>query len=235
MFSEVSPKHKLPKNIDMKPILEMQAKYIDSYIHEARVKRRTKYIDLSHEIKDIHRVQKVLIHPIVISCNGLIEIHVKDELLKLGIEKPEKLLTLSQKGNNKTATNNNREVPDAQCLTDYWSSLWSKTKEHNKDAEWITNEKQHLAHIIDITISVDIYIHEARVKRITKYIDLSQEIKDIHRVQKVLIHSIVISCNGLIEIHVKDELMKLGIEKPEKLLTLSQEIVILGTCRTVRR
>ncbi|KAL3265750.1 hypothetical protein HHI36_009951 [Cryptolaemus montrouzieri] len=23
------------------------------------------------------------------------------------------------KGNNKTATNNNREVPDAQCLTDY--------------------------------------------------------------------------------------------------------------------
>ena len=46
--------------------------------------------------------------------------------------------TIDSKGDNKT------EIPDPENAREFWSSIWSNPKEHNKDAEWLSNVKREL-------------------------------------------------------------------------------------------
>lgn len=107
--------------------------------------------------------------------------------------------------------------------------------EHNRPDIIIFDKNNKTANIIDMTVPNDHNIREARATKIAKYIDLAHEIRAIHQLKDVTIHPIVISCNGLVERHVKGELEKLKLTNVKQIIALTQKAVILGTTRTVRR
>lgn len=119
----------------------------------------------------------------------------------------------------------------------YWDKMVLTDKEiqHNRPDILVFNSGKKCAYIIDVVIPQDNNILEARNHKVTKYLDLAHEIKDIYQLSQVTIHPIVVSANGLIDVKAESELKKIGVDQPKQMLALAQEAAILGTCRTVRR
>lgn len=119
----------------------------------------------------------------------------------------------------------------------YWDKTIITDKQvlHNRPDILLIQKLKKEAQIIDITIPNDHNIGEARTTKLTKYIDLAHEIKAIYQLKQVSVHPLIISANGLVELNLKKELTKIGLNEVEKTILTAQKAAILGTCRTVRR
>jgi hypothetical protein len=51
------------------------------------------------------------------------------------------------------STNSNNRTPTSDSLYQYWSSLWSNSKQHNDNITWITEETTQLRNVQDMPFS----------------------------------------------------------------------------------
>lgn len=89
------------------------------------------------------------------------------------------------------------------------------------------------AFLIDITHPNDHNLQKAESTKLTKYYDLAEEYKAIHKLNRVTVVPIVISCNGIVGKNLKTNLKKIGVNN--KIITLMQKSVIMETCRITRK
>ena len=108
-----------------------------------------------------------------------------------------------------------------------------KTIPANRPDILLHNIKERRAFIIDITHPADHNINKAEIEKISKYIPLSIEYKEIYKLETIEILPIVVTANGLINKNLKPNLEKLKLN-PSQIIPKIQKSVILETCRIVR-
>lgn len=108
-----------------------------------------------------------------------------------------------------------------------------KTITANRPDIVVHNLKEKTALFIDITHPSDHNIDKAESDKISKYVPLTIEYRDIHRLKSVRTVPIVITATGLINKHLKANVAGLQLD-PEKVIPKAQKSVILETCRIVR-
>lgn len=104
---------------------------------------------------------------------------------------------------------------------------------HNRPDIVVLYKAEKRALLIDITCPLDDNIHKSHVEKITKYMDLAHEIKELWHLDKVQIIPIVISANGLIHKDLPSYVAQLKLS--DAVLVESQKAVVLETARIIRR
>ncbi|XP_044749726.1 uncharacterized protein LOC123310327 [Coccinella septempunctata] len=117
----------------------------------------------------------------------------------------------------------------------YWDHplITDRPISHNRPDIVIFDKKEKTAIIIDITVPADDNAEKAYIEKIVKYHDLAFELKQIHQLTSTLILPLVITTNGLVEMHLIQHTKRLGLD--ESLIDVAQKEVILWTTRIVRR
>lgn len=108
-----------------------------------------------------------------------------------------------------------------------------KTITANKPDLVLHNIKDKTAIFVDITHPNDHNINKAEEEKVKKYIPLSIEYKEIHRLKSVQILPIVITATGLVNKNLSQSILKMQLD-PNSLIPKMQKNVILETCRIVR-
>ena len=128
--------------------------------------------------------------------------------------------------------------PAAVIENEFFKLLWDfpiqtdKTISNNKPDIIILDKASKTSNIIDIAIPSDYNIVEKRNEKITKYIDLSLEIKKMWNVDKVTISPVIIGATGILYKGMKQEMTLI----PGKInVGLLQKIAILGTAYIWRK
>lgn len=95
------------------------------------------------------------------------------------------------------------------------------------------NMREKHAIFIDVTHPADHNINKAESEKISKYIPLAIEYKEMYKLNSVKIIPIVITATGLVNKNLKKYLETLGLD-PNIIIPKAQKSVILETCRIVR-
>lgn len=106
---------------------------------------------------------------------------------------------------------------------------------HNKPDILVIYKNEQRASVIDIIIPLDDNIRKARMEKITKYQELSEELKRMYGLVKVEILPVVISSNGLIDKLLSSNLQRMELADAKRTIALMQKSVLLATCATIRR
>lgn len=117
----------------------------------------------------------------------------------------------------------------------YWdrSILTDKHLEHNRPDIILLKKQEKEAIFIDVAITNDNNMVKTHTEKINKYIDLSYEIKDLWKINKVKIIPIIISNLGTVPKTLFKSIKELEL-KPY-IYQQAQKSVILNTCHIVRR
>lgn len=111
--------------------------------------------------------------------------------------------------------------------------LTDKTIHYNRPDITIVDKINKTAHLIDIAIPNSHNLQSTINEKLTKYIDLKDEISRMWRLQKVTIVPIVLSTTGIIPNTLKQSLDTLHL--PKYTILNIQKAAILNTCRIVRK
>lgn len=122
-----------------------------------------------------------------------------------------------------------------ESLKLYWDHplITDRSILHNRPDIVILDKKEKTATIIDITVPADDNAEKAYTEKVVKYHDLAFELKEIHQLTRTSILPLVITTNGLVEMHLTQHTAQLGLD--ENLIDVAQREVILWTTRIVRR
>lgn len=117
----------------------------------------------------------------------------------------------------------------------YWDRTLhtDKTVTSNRPDITLFNKKEQVTYLIDVAIPGDTNIIAKEQEKITKYVLLATEIKEIWKQKKVIIVPIVVSVTGLTSINFLKHLEKIKI--PSHIHTIIQKAVILKTANIVRK
>lgn len=117
----------------------------------------------------------------------------------------------------------------------YWDRAihTDKTIAHNRPDITLINKNTKHTYLIDIAVPNDTNIENKEQEKITKYLPLAIEVKELWRQEKVTIIPAVISVTGITPYSLIKALNLLEI--PESAHTMIQKSVILSTCSTVRK
>lgn len=111
--------------------------------------------------------------------------------------------------------------------------ITDKTIHHNRPDITLIDKQKKTTFIIDVAIPNTHNIETTLSNKVTKYIDLSQEVKRIWKMDKVVIVPVIISATGVIPHKLLNSLSVLDIPK-STYITL-QKATILNTCHIVRK
>ena len=117
----------------------------------------------------------------------------------------------------------------------YWDRtiFTDKTIPHNRPDITIKNKTEKTTYLIEISVPSDNNITQKYNEKITKYLDLAEEIKRIWKQQKVTILPFIISATGITHKSFINNLKTLNITPNTH--TIAQKAVILKTCNIVRK
>lgn len=139
----------------------------------------------------------------------------------------------------KDIVQNHTYLPSEVLENDRYKLCWDtsiitdRPVQHNRPDIVLLDREKSEVKIIDVTIPADDNMERAYTDKLTKYHDLAFEMKEIYRLKTTSVIPLILSVNGLVESHLLENTLRLGIE--EKLVSLAQKEVILGTARTVRK
>lgn len=130
--------------------------------------------------------------------------------------------------------------PKAAIETDaaqlYWDQLivTDQTIVNNRPDIVVKDKGKEEVSIIDVSHPLDHNLQKTFTKKLRKYEEFSEEIRDMWQMSKIRILPIAISCNGIIS---KDHIIKLSKHDIPiyVLLRSMQRNVILESCRIVRK
>lgn len=116
----------------------------------------------------------------------------------------------------------------------YWDNLivTDRSIQHNRPDIVLFDKEEGKVTIIDVTVPADDNISKAYTEKLTKYHDLAFEMKEMYRLNTVLILPLIITTNGLVESHLPDNIKLLDLDL--ELISTAQKEVILWTTRIVR-
>lgn len=97
----------------------------------------------------------------------------------------------------------------------------------------LEDKKSKMTYIIDVAIPLAVNIEKKHAEKISKYLPLADEIKQMWNQDRVVIIPIILGATGEIPKKLFTSLNEIKIKQNTYLLL--QKIVILGTCRIVRR
>ncbi|XP_044760810.1 uncharacterized protein LOC123318258 [Coccinella septempunctata] len=128
-----------------------------------------------------------------------------------------------------------KEILENEEVKLYWDHplITDRSIPHNRPDIVLFEKKLKKLIIADVTIPADDNIERAYTEKIMKYHDLSFELKEIYGLTYSTILPLVITTNGLVETHLLENTMKLGLD--ESVIGDAQKEVILWTTRIVRR
>ncbi|XP_044749731.1 uncharacterized protein LOC123310331 [Coccinella septempunctata] len=128
-----------------------------------------------------------------------------------------------------------KEILENEEVKLYWDHplITDRSIPHNRPDIVLFEKKLKKLIIADVTIPADDNIERAYTEKIMKYHDLSFELKEIYGLTYSAILPLVITTNGLVETHLLENTMKLGLD--ESVIGDAQKEVILWTTRIVRR
>lgn len=128
-----------------------------------------------------------------------------------------------------------KEVQENDEVKVYWDHplITDRPIAHNRPDIVIFKKREREAFVVDITVPADDNVERAYTEKIVKYQDLTFELKELYRLTQITILPLVITTNGLVEVHLQENTKKLGLE--ERLIEDAQREVILWTTRIVRR
>lgn len=117
----------------------------------------------------------------------------------------------------------------------YWDRtiITDRTIPHNVPDIVLQNKADKCLYIIDITIPLGNNIRKRHMEKITKYMPLAVEMKEMYNQEKVVIVPIVIGTMGEIPTKLETSLKTLNLKK--NLYMQLQKTVILDTCNIVRK
>ncbi|XP_044757776.1 uncharacterized protein LOC123315935 [Coccinella septempunctata] len=139
----------------------------------------------------------------------------------------------------KTKRKNHLYLPENVLENEEFKLYWDTTMvtdrpvANNRPDIVLLNKREKSCVIIDITVPSDDNISRAYTEKLTKYFDLSFELKEMYRLKKISIIPLVMSVNGLVEEHLVDNTKLLELDS--YVVSSAQKEVILGTTRIVRR
>ena len=111
--------------------------------------------------------------------------------------------------------------------------LTDRTVHYNRPDVTLIDKINKTAHIIDIAVPNTHNLQKTIAEKLTKYIELKDEITKMWKLNKVSIIPVVLSTTGVIPIQLVPSLRSLGL--PDYTYTLLQKASILNTCRIVRK
>ncbi|XP_044760844.1 uncharacterized protein LOC123318291 [Coccinella septempunctata] len=117
----------------------------------------------------------------------------------------------------------------------YWDTtiVTERPVANNRPDIVLFKKESKICYIIDITVPSDDNISRAYTEKISKYYDLSFNLKEMYQFKQVTVVPLVISVNGLVEEHLSVNTMLLELDG--YVISSAQKEVILGTTRIVRR
>lgn len=117
----------------------------------------------------------------------------------------------------------------------YWDTFITTDRpvKHNRPDILLLNKKEKSLSILDVTIPADDNMTKAFVEKLTKYHDLAFEMKTIYGLKSTAILPLVMSTNGLVEKHLLENTLRLGLDR--ELVSTAQKEVILANTRLVRK
>ncbi|XP_045463748.1 uncharacterized protein LOC123673305 [Harmonia axyridis] len=117
----------------------------------------------------------------------------------------------------------------------YWDMVITTDKPipHNRPDIVLFDKGRRSAKIMDVTVPADDNISKAFTEKLTKYQDLAFELKTTYDLRSVVILPLIISTSGLVEAHLEEYTLMLGLQK--ELISTAQKQVILATTRIVRK
>lgn len=126
-------------------------------------------------------------------------------------------------------------IGESDSVKIYWDTMLITDRRvlHNKPDIVVIDKREREGFILDVAVPLDDNIHKTYIEKVTKYQDLTYELKHLYRLKKVEVLPFVISTNGLVEKRFTQNLAKVGLSKD--LVVTSQRAAILGTCHIVRR
>lgn len=139
----------------------------------------------------------------------------------------------------KDITKNHTYLPSDVLENDRYKLYWDtsittdRAVQHNRPDIVLLDREKSEVKIIDVTIPADENLERSYTEKLTKYHDLAFEMKEIYRLKTTSIIPLILSVNGLVESHLPENTLRLGLE--ERLISMAQKEVILGTTRTVRK
>ncbi|XP_041973432.1 uncharacterized protein LOC121729112 [Aricia agestis] len=113
------------------------------------------------------------------------------------------------------------------------NTTMTKTTHYNRPDITLVDKINKTAFLIDIAVPNTHNLQTTIAEKLTKYIDLKDEITRLWNLQKVTIVPIVLSTTGIIPKQLHKSLDTLQL--PPNLTYLMQKAVILNTCRIVRK
>ncbi|XP_045460409.1 uncharacterized protein LOC123670874 [Harmonia axyridis] len=127
-----------------------------------------------------------------------------------------------------------KQVQENDAVKVYWDHplITDRPIAHNRPDIVILEKMENRATIVDITVPADDNAEKAYTEKIIKYHDLAFELKELYRLTHITILPLVITTNGLVEMHLTGNTAKLGLH--EDLIEKAQKEVILWTTRIVR-
>lgn len=117
----------------------------------------------------------------------------------------------------------------------YWDRtiITDRRLDHNRPDIVVKKEREKEVLLIDIAISNNNNLEQTYREKINKYIDLSFEIKEMWKCERVRVIPIIMSNMGLVPKSLFKSLEELDL-KPQN-YQIIQKSVVLNTCHTVRR
>lgn len=108
-----------------------------------------------------------------------------------------------------------------------------KTVSHNRPDITLFCKQERITYLIDIAIPGDTNVIKKEQEKVTKYIPLAVEIKEVWKQNKVVVVPIVISTTGITSVNFIQNLNRIGI--PSNIHSIIQKAIILKTANIVRK
>lgn len=134
---------------------------------------------------------------------------------------------------------NHLYLPDVILENEFYKLYWDTTMvtdrpvANNRPDIVLFKKEQKVCYIIDITVPSDDNISRAYSEKLSKYFDLSFNLREMYQLKQVSVVPLVISVNGLVEEHLAVNTMMLELDG--YVVSSAQKEVILSTTRIVRR
>ncbi|KAL3275089.1 hypothetical protein HHI36_019861 [Cryptolaemus montrouzieri] len=96
----------------------------------------------------------------------------------------------------------------------YWDNpiITDRPVPHNMPDIAVFFKIEKKAILLDVKIPVDDNMNRAYTEKVEKYRDLAFEMREIYGFQSVIVMPLIISVNGLVEIHLAENTKKLGLD-----------------------
>uniref|UniRef100_A0A8D8TN34 Reverse transcriptase zinc-binding domain-containing protein n=1 Tax=Cacopsylla melanoneura TaxID=428564 RepID=A0A8D8TN34_9HEMI len=117
----------------------------------------------------------------------------------------------------------------------YWNRTMhtDKTVAHNRPDITLICKQEQTTYLIDIAIPGDTNVAAKEQEKVTKYIPLAVEMKEIWKQKKVIVIPVVISATGVTSKNFMRHIEKIKV--PKYIHSIIQKAVILKTANTVRK